>query len=83
MAGDFLHLDEATIRNWPEANFTHPNSRDWFPAYGITLLLFTSAVVFARLLSQATRSTAGLGIDDLLALIGWVCATLRLSVASY
>ncbi|OAL44992.1 hypothetical protein IQ07DRAFT_228719 [Pyrenochaeta sp. DS3sAY3a] len=81
MAGDFLHLDEATITNWPEANFSHPSSRDWYPAYSITLLLLTSAVVFARLLSQATRSTAGLGIDDLLALIGWVFSLL-LSITS-
>lgn len=78
MAGDFLHLDETTITHWPEADLTHPDSRNWFPAYSITLLLLTSAVVFARFLSQAKKSTTGLGVDDLLALIGWVHATLEI-----
>ncbi|KAF1834828.1 hypothetical protein BDW02DRAFT_319281 [Decorospora gaudefroyi] len=72
MAGDFLHLDIATIAQWPNSSSTYLASRGWFPVYCATLSVFSSAIVFTRIYLQLRKRSVGFVAEYTLVITGWI-----------
>ncbi|OCL10226.1 hypothetical protein AOQ84DRAFT_3271 [Glonium stellatum] len=79
MGGD-PHIPISATLKWPTPNYTDPVRRTWFPAYGITLELFTTTVLGARIWSRFRRAAGPPGVDDALIIISWIFATLFTSL---
>ncbi|KAF2274833.1 uncharacterized protein EI97DRAFT_459800 [Westerdykella ornata] len=67
----FPNLTAFTYAGWPQP-FPSPATRGWYSPYAVTLASLAIAVVIARLISQARKSTKGLGIEDLFACLALI-----------
>ncbi|KAM3421091.1 hypothetical protein BST61_g1505 [Cercospora zeina] len=74
-----INLSLAQIAKWPTGNYTNPHRRKWMPGYAS--FLYTLSVLTRALsrISQSrhtdTRSTALLGLDDIILGLGWALLT--------
>ncbi|KAF1963328.1 hypothetical protein CC80DRAFT_587760 [Byssothecium circinans] len=82
MAGDFPNLDPTSISHWPKPNNVDPETRSWFLAFSVCLMVLTTIVFLLRISAQAKTRNAGLGLDDGLMFCAWVFAVL-LTVACF
>ncbi|KAF2200785.1 hypothetical protein GQ43DRAFT_60387 [Delitschia confertaspora ATCC 74209] len=75
MAGDFPNLSQNITAHWPTPSI-HPKRRAWFPAYGISLAVLSTVILYGRLWSHWRKRPGRLKVDEALACVSWLFAVL-------
>lgn len=66
--------------SWPKPNYVDPERRGHASVIVQSILVFlVTLIVFIRLYAKLFMTKAGLGLDDILIFISWVCWALYLS----
>ena len=67
-----LKIPISVVVNWPKANYENPERRTWAIPVSITLTVFTTILIAARILARFTRRAGTFGLDDALIVGAWV-----------